>query len=99
MAALPPTWSPVDGSIDMIYWYFATLAMFQVGGEPWGVWARAMKTAMRETQRRDTEVCRYKGSWDPVGPWGADGGRVYSTALMVLCMEVFYRYDRVSPSR
>ena len=35
------------------------------------------------------------GSWDPVGPWGPDGGRVYSTATMVMCLEVYYRYPRV----
>ncbi|MCZ6786390.1 MAG: hypothetical protein O7E54_04410, partial [Planctomycetota bacterium] len=27
------------------------------------------------------------GSWDPIGPWGPDGGRVYSTAVMVLCLD------------
>jgi hypothetical protein len=34
------------------------------------------------------------GSWDPIGCWGDDGGRVYSTALMTMCLEGYYRYDR-----
>ena len=36
-----------------------------------------------------------RGSWDPVGPWGVDGGRVYSTAILAMCLEVYYRYDKV----
>jgi hypothetical protein len=35
------------------------------------------------------------GSWDPIDPWGEDGGRVYSTAMLTMCCEVYYRYDRV----
>ena len=37
------------------------------------------------------------GSWEPVGVWGADGGRVYSTALGVLMLQTPYRY--FSPRR
>ena len=36
-----------------------------------------------------------KGSWDPIGPWGRDGGRIYSTALGVLCAEVHHRSSHV----
>jgi len=92
---LPPTWNPTDGSIDMYYWYYATLAMFQVGGKHWDGWKKGMEKAIVETQRKDTDWCQYKGSWDPIGPWGLDGGRVYSTAILALCLEVFYRYDKV----
>ena len=28
-------------------------------------------------------------------PWGDEGGRVYSTALLTMCLEVYYRYGRV----
>ncbi|MDF1700353.1 MAG: terpene cyclase/mutase family protein [Planctomycetota bacterium] len=92
---LPPTWNATDGSIDMYYWYYATLAMFQVGGKSWDTWRRAMDKAMIDPQRKDTDYCQYKGSWDPIGPWGGDGGRVYSTAIMALCLEVYQRYDLV----
>ena len=33
------------------------------------------------------------GSWDPIGPWGPDGGRVYSTAVMTLALQIAHRYD------
>jgi hypothetical protein len=94
-AKLVPTWNPNDGSIDMYYWYYATLAMFQVGGEPWNKWNKAMTTAIVETQHKDTDYCMLKGSWDPLDPWGPDGGRVYSTACLALCLEVYYRYPKV----
>ena len=94
-AKLAPSWNPNDGSIDMYYWYYATLAMFQVGGEPWNKWNKAMQGAIVDTQRKDTDYCMYKGSWDPLDPWGPDGGRVYSTSCMALCLEVYYRYDKV----
>jgi hypothetical protein len=92
---LPPTWNPADGSIDMYYWYYGTLAMFQVGGDAWRQWSRALGQAVHTSQRTDGDPCQYQGSWDPIDPWGPDGGRVYSTALMCLCLEVTYRYDRV----
>ncbi|MDF1700352.1 MAG: terpene cyclase/mutase family protein [Planctomycetota bacterium] len=98
-AKLPPTWNTTDGSIDMYYWYYGTLAMFQVGGAPWKTWRTAMDKAMVQSQRQDTDACLYKGSWDPIGPWGADGGRVYSTALMAMCLEVYFRYPKVFGGR
>ncbi|MHC5010592.1 MAG: prenyltransferase/squalene oxidase repeat-containing protein [Planctomycetota bacterium] len=96
---LLPTWNESDGSIDMYYWYYGTLAMFQVGGRAWAAWNDAMKPAIVDHQRRDTDFCMYKGSWDPIGPWGGDGGRVYSTALMAMCLQVYYRYGRVFGTR
>jgi len=93
--AQPPVWNPADGSIDMYYWYYATLALWQVGGPSWKAWNDHMKPAILGSQRRDTTSCLYKGSWDPIGPWGPDGGRVYATALMAMCLEVYYRYERV----
>jgi hypothetical protein len=94
-ANLAPKWNPTDGSIDMYYWYYATLAMFQVGGTHWKTWNEGLKSAVVDNQRKDTDYCMYKGSWDPIGPWGPDGGRVYSTAILALCLEVYYRYGRV----
>ena len=95
-AKLPPVWKPAEGAVDMYYWYYATLAMFQVGGPQFEAWNKAMQTAMVDTQRKDGDFCLSKGSWDPVDPWGADGGRVYSTAVLAMCLEVYYRYPRVA---
>jgi hypothetical protein len=92
----PPVWDEAAGTIDMYGWYYSSYAMFQVGGSRWDAWNRKMTKAIVETQRQDGN---FKGSWDPKDPWGQDGGRVYATAMMVLCLEVYYRYDKIIGSR
>jgi len=68
-----------------------------MGGQDWDVWQRKMLDAVVNTQRRDGDEA---GSWDPqFDPWGHRGGRVYSTAIMTLCLEVYQRYDRLSSTR
>jgi hypothetical protein len=89
-----PKWDESAGTIDMYYWYYGTLAMFQVGGRGWDKWNESIKTAILDHQHTDNSLCSY-GSWDPIDPWKDEGGRVYSTALNTLCMEVYYRYPRV----
>jgi hypothetical protein len=95
---LPPTWNPANGRIDMVYWYFGTAATYLVGGASWEAWRPALDEAVLDHQRADTTPCLYRGSWDPVGPWGPDGGRVYSTALMALCLQTEKRVERPSGS-
>jgi hypothetical protein len=93
-----PTWNLTDGSIDMYYWYYGSYAMFQVGSKHWETWRQKLTDACLNTQRKQAEGNFY-GSWDPVDPWGGDGGRVYSTAIMVLCLESYFRYGRVLGAR
>ena len=89
-----PVWDTEDGSIDMHYWHFGTLGMFQVGSSRWRKWDKAMKVAVVKNQFPRGSGSR-TGSWDPMGRGGTERGRVGSTALMVLTLEVYYRYDRV----
>ncbi len=89
-----PAWEPESGRIDYYYWYFGTLAMFQVGGEHWRHWSAALAEALLPNQRGDADGCA-RGSWDPVDPWGAEGGRVYATAVNAMALEVYYRHVRV----
>jgi hypothetical protein len=91
-----PEWDPEGFGCDMYYWYYGSYAMYQMGGNHWKKWKTSMEKAVLDSQRKDGD---YKGSWDPVGPWGYSGGRVYSTALMVLCLEVYFRYARVLGAR
>ncbi len=93
----PPVWDEQGGTCDMYYWYYGTFAMNQWGGKHWTAWKKAIEKAVVSNQRK--EAGNFKGSWDPVGPWGDDGGRVYSTATCVLILEVYYRYARVLGAR
>jgi len=72
----------------------ARVALHQIGGTNWKYWNSALKTALTRNQHKTTTYCMYKGSWDPIDPWGPDGGRVYSTAICALCLEAYYRYER-----
>jgi hypothetical protein len=94
MSAEPPVWDRGGGQVDAYYWYFGTLAMFQIGGDHWKRWNESMKQAIVDQQRNEKDRDE-RGSWDPVGPGAVEGGRVISTALMCLCNEVYYRYGRV----
>ena len=92
----PPAWRPREGkrksTINFYYWYYATHALFQHGGTEWKVWNRTLRKTLAENQRRSG--CA-KGSWDPLGEWGIVGGRVYSTALAALTLQVYHRYARM----
>lgn len=88
-----PAWDEERGSIDYYYWYYGTYAMYQMAGKDWKIWKTAMERTIVENQVKEGCAC---GSWDPrKDPWGDSGGRVYATALMILSLEVFYRYDNI----
>ncbi len=89
-----PVWDEESGAIDQYYWHFGTLAMMQVGGDAWKSWRTGMFSVAVDSQRKQGDE---KGSWDPAGPWGREGGRVYSTAVMTLALESPYLYPRQFP--
>jgi len=82
----PPVWNPNDGSIDMYYWYFGTRAMAAVGGESWQRWKLYIQDAAVRHQHQKGSGAR-EWSWDPIGAWGTEGGRVYATAIMTLTLQ------------
>ena len=100
-----PSWEHMR--IDYYYWYYASLALYQVGGPVWKTWEKAMSKTLLDYQRgyhkndkaqglTNKESLDEHGSWDPVGAWGSAGGRVYSTAINCLTLEVWYRYQRIN---
>ncbi len=80
---------PGDGRANLYYWYYATLGMSQLDEPRWRRWNAALVDQLLPAQRTDGDQA---GSWDPNTVWGGYGGRVYSTALAALCLEVYYRY-------
>lgn len=79
---------PRLAELDFYYWYYGTLAMYQYGGQPWQFWNSVVRDTLIQEQRTSGPNA---GSWDPKGPWGRYGGRLYSTALATLTLEVYYR--------
>ena len=80
---------PGQGAPNFYYWYYGTLAMFRLQGPRWVKWNEAVSTALVNSQLTSGDA---SGSWDPDPLWGGYGGRVFSTSLGALCLEVYYRY-------
>jgi len=81
---------------DLYYTYYSTLAMFQLQEEYWASWRTMFRDPLIEAQEKaqSDPAKRYiKGSWDPARDrWGSRAGRVYSTAMALLSLEVQYRF-------
>ncbi len=79
-----------EAAPDYYLWYYCTLGMFQAGGQNWDRWNNVVRNTIAGLQRH--EGCQ-RGSWDPDSQWGKmGGGRIYTTALAILTLEVYYRY-------
>lgn len=87
--------TPSPSNRNLYYWYYATLALKHnqydtpEDASSWDKWNHALTTALISTQEND-------GSWDADTVWGGYGGKVYTTALSALCLEVYYRYHSQS---
>ncbi|MEE3370222.1 MAG: hypothetical protein VX346_12860 [Planctomycetota bacterium] len=85
---------PTANPVNYYYWYYGSLGLFQLGGEPWKTWNGALLQTLLPRQRTEGPEA---GSWDPDSVWGNYGGRVYTTALATLCLQTYYRYPQMAP--
>lgn len=70
---------------NLYSYFFATQAMYHVGGESWDFWNPKMRDMLIQKQGKD-------GSWSPVDDTlGKQGGRLMITSLALLTLEVYYR--------
>lgn len=72
------------------YWYYGSLAMYQMGGRFWRLWSKPLLTDGIPDLQVKGDNCE-QGSWES-GNLDSIGGRVYTTAMCVLTLETFYRY-------
>jgi hypothetical protein len=87
---MPPVWD----TKDYYYWYYATYAMHNMGGEHRLWWNRKIRDTLLDHQSKRGHQA---GSWNPKGDrW--QPSRVYTTALGALCLEVYYRYGEALQS-
>jgi hypothetical protein len=72
---------------DIYYWYYGSLCMMQMQSETWKQWNTRTRDMLVRSQRKVND----KGYWDAMR-WSDRGGRVFSTAMATLTLEVYYRY-------
>jgi len=83
-----PEWQSPGRTVDVYYWCWGTRALARfaaVDAAAWSKWRKALEKALVPNQR--VEPASAAGSWDPIGPWDWEGGRVFSTALALLCLQ------------
>ena len=73
---------------DYYYIYYATLALYQHQGPIWQDWNTSLKEVLPRVQEKTGAQA---GSWDPSRGLAGNGGRITSTALATLSLEVYYR--------
>ena len=83
---------PESAKPNYYYWYYGSLGLLQLNKsvpDAWRAWNGHMCEALLTLQ---IPAGSLQGSWDTDGEWGDRGGRVYTTALAALTLEVYYRY-------
>ncbi len=84
-----PNW----GNRNVYRIYYASLTLFQMGDPHFKKWNQPVRDMIIENQRAgDPSI---DGSWDYDSKYCTHGGRVMSTALLCLCLEVYYRYKEI----
>lgn len=95
-----PTVAKDKLSVDYYYWYYGSLALNQYDGPDspkksnkyWGPWNKAMVESVISLQNTEERSCR-RGGWIALDRWAYTGGPIYTTAINVLTLEVYYRYE------
>jgi hypothetical protein len=84
-----PKWDGDNQNLDLYIWYLGTNLAFQQAGQTWKTWNAAMKTALLPNQIKTGDN---SGSWDAGAK--AHLGRIGTTVLACLCLEIYFRYPR-----
>jgi hypothetical protein len=83
---------PEARQADIYYWYYATQVFHHWGGEVWNHWNRAAQRALVSLQETAGHEA---GSFPPRTRHDYAGGRLYTTALAVCTLEVYYRHTPI----
>ena len=77
-----------DNNPDLYYIYYGTLALYQHQGPIWQQWNNNLKRILPDIQIKSGSLA---GSWDLSRSNTKGGGRIASTTLAILSLEVYYR--------
>jgi hypothetical protein len=87
---------PSARQADFYGWYYGSLSLLQLQNEAWTKWNQRTRETLIRMQKRGGED---DGCWEGNIQWADRGGRVFSTALGALTLEVYYRYLPISAER
>lgn len=86
LAQQPPTMRQPN----FYYWYYGSLCMMQAQNDDWKRWNTRSREALIALQNKGGPT---DGAWDTDPKYADRGGRVYTTAIATLTLEVYYRYQ------
>lgn len=74
---------------NLYFSYYATQVMRHHGGDVWDRWNKKMRDSLVASQTKSGHAT---GSWYESGNHTKQGGRLYTTALATMILEVYYRH-------
>lgn len=74
---------------NMYYNYYASQVLHHIGGPRWEKWNPKMREYLLDLQSHDGHE---EGSWYIAESHSTPGGRLYTTTLAIMTLEVYYRY-------
>ncbi len=77
---------------DVYFNYYATQTLFQLDSPEWKPWNERLREYLIKNQ---SKMGHEAGSWffdDGDSPFNFIGGRLYTTTLSAMTLEVYYRY-------
>ena len=80
-------WGP--SKTDVYFDYYATQVLHHLESDLWNDWNLELRDYLVKTQDRRGHQ---DGSWFFPDKHGRSGGRLYTTAMSVMILEVYYRY-------
>jgi hypothetical protein len=90
MGAISEKGPSTGARANMYYNYYATQAVKHMGGRQWKEWNAPMRDFLVKSQSKDGNAA---GSWHFPGGHASDkGGRLYTTSMACMTLEVYYRY-------
>jgi hypothetical protein len=74
---------------DVYFNYYASQVLHHLGGANWEKWNPKMREYLIDSQATEGHET---GSWYFAEPHSSTGGRLYTTAMATMTLEVYYRY-------